>query len=73
MFHEEAGAKGAPSLGIRGERLTQMLQPNQLWNYQSDRQVAAAAADEFVSVNLKWMSAFGGKADIERTCLNVRF
>jgi len=26
MFHEEA-AKEAPSLGIRGERLTQTLQP----------------------------------------------
>jgi hypothetical protein len=25
-------------IGIRGERLTQMLQPNQLLNYQSDRQ-----------------------------------
>ena len=39
-FHEEA-AKAAPSLGIRGERRTQTLQPNQLWNYQSDRQVEA--------------------------------
>jgi hypothetical protein len=37
MFHEEA-AKGAPSLGIRGERLTQTLQPGQLWNHHSDRQ-----------------------------------
>ena len=40
MFLEEA-AKAAPSLGIRGERRTQTLQPNQLWNYQSDRQVEA--------------------------------
>jgi len=30
MFHEEA-AKAALSLGIRGERLTQTLQPNGLW------------------------------------------
>jgi hypothetical protein len=44
MFHEEA-AKGALSLGTRGERLTQTLQPNQLWNDQSDRQVEAANAE----------------------------
>jgi hypothetical protein len=36
-----------------------------LWNYQSDRQVEAAAADEFVSANLKWMSAFGGKRTLD--------
>ena len=43
-----------------------MLQPNQLWNYQSDRQVEAAAADAFVSANLKWM-------DISRLSSDVRF
>ena len=39
-----------------------MLQPNQLWNYQSDRQVETAAADAFVSTNLKWMD-YGARSD----------
>jgi hypothetical protein len=39
-----------------------MLQPNQLWNYQSDRQVEAAAANAFVSANLKWMD-YGARSD----------
>jgi hypothetical protein len=39
-----------------------MLQPNQLWSYHSDRQVEAAAADAFVSANLKWMD-YGARSD----------
>jgi hypothetical protein len=50
-----------------------MLQPNQLWNYQSDRQVEAAAADEFVSANFEVDVRFWHFADIASTPANVRF